>query len=369
MSHCPATAFSWQQMMIQYNKYVLALAVILTLMLSSCHGGGERQGHFPFLDALGITVDETLMLGDTLRLPDIYCGDDSQENKINGVELTQDQYRALIVPAGYLFADEMSLWTLLGVRDACDGKTLAVFHSGNNVGYCVMLATYDAEGRILDAINARELHLVWRADLSAPDDDRSFVLDGFFTFDMNHLTLHRTMSECIMDYDKDLKGAPKWHQAWEQDYFINDKGYFMLQQPHVTSESGPIDYYAAMDLKSWDLLVCSLHDPGVMDVWNNFVPLMKETYAPDYPYNPFPWDVTQLYRMNPQRFLRWMAARRHEDNNLLPYFKLVPGDRPDLLAEIGRIDDDDARQWLTALVNSWDDKPLTQVYKKKKENH
>ena len=353
-------------MMIPDNKYTLVLAVMLALLFASCHDGGKGgQGRFPFLDSLGVSVDETLLLGDTLQLPDIYCGDASQKNKIQGVQLTPEQYRALIVPAGNLFADEMCLWTLLGVRDAGDGKTLAVFHSGNNVGYCVTLVTYDARGRILDAINARELHLVWRADLSAPDDDRSFVLDAYFTFDDNHVALHRTMGECVMDYDNDLKGAPKWQQSWDQDYFINGKGYFMLQQPHVTGETGPINYYAAMDLKSWDLLVCSLHDPGVMDVWNNFVPMMKATYAPDYEYNPFPWHVTQLYRMNPQRFLHWMAAHRHEDNNLLAYFKLAPGDRPDRLAEIGRIDDDSARQWLTALVNSWDDKPLTHVYKKK----
>ena len=45
--------------------------------------------------------------------------------------------------------------------------------------------------------------------------------------------------------------------------------------------------------------------------------------------------------------------------SLLPQFKLPVDERPALLEEIGRLDDNDARQWLTDLVNSWDDKPLT----------
>ena len=41
------------------------------------------------------------------------------------------------------------------------------------------------------------------------------------------------------------------------------------------------------------------------------------------------------------------------------YFKLSPSERPELLSDIGRLEDPDARQWLTSIVNSWDDKPLT----------
>ena len=96
-----------------------------------------------------------------------------------------------------------------------------------------------------------------------------------------------------------------------------------------------------------------------MDTWNNYTELVNSTYDPDYQYNPFPWDVAQLYKKNPQRFLSWMAAKRGTDNRLLPCFKLPPDDRPALLEEIGRLDDADARQWLSSIVNAWDDKPLT----------
>ena len=96
-----------------------------------------------------------------------------------------------------------------------------------------------------------------------------------------------------------------------------------------------------------------------MDAWNNFTTKVEETYSPDYTLNPFPLDVTQLYKMNPQRFLRWMALHRELGNKLLRYFKLSPGERPGLLQEIARIDDPTDRMWLTSLVNSWDDKPLT----------
>ena len=113
----------------------------------------------------------------------------------------------------------------------------------------------------------------------------------------------------------------------------------MLQDQQVIKEQGKIDYYAAMDFKSWDMLVCSKYDPSIMDAWNSFTTKVEETYSPDYTLNPFPLDVTQLYKMNPQRFLRWMALHRELGNKLLRYFKLSPGDRPDLLQEIARIDD------------------------------
>ena len=54
-----------------------------------------------------------------------------------------------------------------------------------------------------------------------------------------------------------------------------------------------------------------------------------------------------------------MAAHRNAGNRLLPCFKMPTHHRPALLEEIARIEDPDARQWLTTLVNSWDDKPLT----------
>ena len=114
-----------------------------------------------------------------------------------------------------------------------------------------------------------------------------------------------------------------------------------------------------LDFKSWDMLICSRHDPAVMDVWNDYSELVNSTYDPDYEYNPFPWDISELYKMNPQRFLKWMAAHRGKDNRLLPQFKLPVDERPALLEEIKRLDDSSARQWLTDLVNSWDDKPLT----------
>ena len=54
-----------------------------------------------------------------------------------------------------------------------------------------------------------------------------------------------------------------------------------------------------------------------------------------------------------------MAAHRGQDNRLLPQFKLPVDERPALLEEINLISDAGARQWLTNLVNNWDDQPLT----------
>ena len=167
------------------------------------------------------------------------------------------------------------------------------------------------------------------------------------------------MGKCLMDFKGDLKGEPQWWQQWEQSYVINAKGHFVLLGQQVVAEKGKVDQYAVMDFKTWDMLVCSRHDTDIMDTWNEYSLLVNSTYDPDYQYNPFPWDVVQLYHMNPQRFLTWMAAHRDQGNRLLPLFKLPPRDRPALLKEIGHLDDPAARQWLTALVNNWDDKPLT----------
>lgn len=350
-------------MTITKKTFILTLMsaiIVVIMMLPGCRSGNESmQRQFAFLDSLGITLTDDLLLGDSLTLSDIYCGDSKQKNKIPGTGINRKQYEALIKSIGDRFANEMSLWQLLGVRDAGDGNTLAVYYNCDNVGYCVDLVTYDSQGRALDAINARELHLVWRVNLDDPDDNSAFALDSYLTFDGNRVTLHRTMGRCLMDFDKDLKDDKQWEQQWEQDYIINNKGYFMLEQQRVTGQKGEVDYYSAMDIKSWDMLVCSMHDPGIMDIWEEFASQVEETYDPNYQYNPFPWDVAQLYQMNPQRFLRWISAPTNRGSRLLRYFKLPVEDRPALKQETSRIEDADARQWLTAIVDSWNTQPLS----------
>jgi len=343
------------------RKSLLWNFVLGLLLLMGCSQGNHiNDEQFAFLDELGITLNDNLMLGDSLVLPDIYCGDPNQHNSdLKGEPLERGQYEALVVPAGNRFSDEMSHWMLLGVRDMGSGVTLAAFYNGNGIGYCVNLMTYDRQGHLLDAINTREHHLLWRIHLNDISNDTVFTLDSHLTFGGNQVTLHRLMGRCVMDFEGDLKGAPIWQQQWDQDYIINAKGHFVLQGQQVVMEKGEVDEYAALDFKSWDMLVCSLHDPAIMDTWNGYTELVNSTYDPDYQYNPFPWDVTQLYHMNPQRFLRWMATHRGQGNRLLPLFKLPPADRPSLLQGIARLEDPAARQWLTALVNSWDDKPLT----------
>ena len=341
-------------------KGKLLILLACAAMLVSCGNNKQAQkGRFPFLNELGITIDNDLLLGDSLTLPDIYDANAKQHSgKFKGKRLNHDQYSALVVPAGKNFTDEMSNWVLLGVREMGNGITMCAFYSGNGTGYCVDLLTYDKQGHVLDAINARELHLLWRIYRADINNDSVFTLDGHLTFEGDRATLHRVMGRCVMDFDNDRKGNPIWQQGWNQIYTINAKGHFVLDGQKIVKETGPVDQYAALDFKSWDMLVCSMHDTDIMDTWNEYSELINSTYDPDYKYNPFPWDVTELYRMNPQRFLRWMAAKRESGNRLLPYFKLKPDDRPALMEEIGRLDDNGARQWLTAITKSWDDKPL-----------
>lgn len=345
------------------TRDLLISSLLAIVLLAGCrsNGGKAMTQQFAFLDSLGISIDNDLMLTDSLTMPDIYCGDPEQTvDDLRGYQLSKEQFGALLLPAGRGFADKMSNWLLLGVRDVGNGNTLAAFYTCNGVGYCVELLTYDRQGKVLDAINAREMHLLWRINLSDLKNDTIFTLDSRINFDgPNRMRLYRLMGRCIMDFDNDVKGKPIWLQEWQQDYTINDKGHFVLHGQNIVREQGEVDYYAALDFKSWDMLVCSKHDPGIMDTWNDYTELVNSTYDPDYQFNPFPWDVVQLYRMNPQRFLRWMAAHRETDNRLLPVFKMPPDDRPTLLQEISRLDDPAARQWLTDIVTAWDDKPLT----------
>lgn len=333
----------------------------MALWLTGCSGGAKVQNpQFDFLNDQGITVTEDLLLGDSLTLPDIYCGDPNQTiDDLKGAELSKEQYASLIQPIGNGFPDAMSNWMLLGVRDMGSGITLAAYYACSGVGYRVNLVTYDKQGHALDAINTREQHVLWRVNLTDPKDNNACTLDSYLTFSGDGVMLHRVMTRCLMDYDKEVKGTPQWLQAWQQDYTINSKGYFVLGKQQVVKEQGKVDQYATMDFKSWDMLVCSLHDPSIMEIWNQFIALPESTFAPDYQYNPVPQDVNLLYHKNPQRFLNWLAIPANRGSRITHYFKLKPDDRPALLKEIGRISDSDSRQWLTGLVNSWDDKPLT----------
>ncbi len=343
------------------TTHLWTVALCLMILAACSTDSKVNNDQFTFLNRLGISITNDLTLGDSITMPDVYCGDPQQSaDDFKGHSLNHEQYAALVEPAGKGFADEMSNWLLLGVRDVGNGNTLAAFYAGNGLGYCVDLITYDKEGHVLDAINARELHLLWRCNLNDPKDNSAFTLDGIISFEKpNRVTLHRTMGRCIMDFEGDLKGKPEWQQEWAQEYAINGKGHFVMLGQHVVSETGKVDYYAALDFKSWDMLVCSQHDPSIMDTWNEYSELVNSTYDPDYQYNPFPWDIAQLYHMNPGRFLTWMAENRGPANRLLPQFKLPADDRPGLLEEINRISDAGARQWLTDLVNNWDDQPLT----------
>ena len=344
-----------------YNRFIPIISLLLAFTLVACSGGNKAHNEqFAFLDQLGINVTDDLLLGDTLTLPDVYCGDPNQKlSDLKGEELNANQYEALIVPVGHGIPDTMSEWRLLGVRDMGNGITLGAFYAGNGIGYNVNLITYDKQGHPLDAINARELHLVWRINLTDLNDDRAFSLDSYITLDGDKMTLHRMMGHCMMDFVNDLKGEPQWQAGWKQNYSVNSKGHFVLHGQETTERQGQVDEYAVMEFRTWDMQACSLYDPSAMDVWNEYAALIQTSFDPEYPYTPFPQDVSELYKMNPQRFLSWLALPQHRTSALARYFKLKPGFRHDMLKEIARIDDPESRLWLNGLVKSWDDKPLT----------
>ena len=188
------------------TKSIIFVTLLIAFGLAACSDKAKVENpKSDFMDKLGITINDELLLKDSLNLPDIYCGDLKQQDAdLTGKRLDHDQYMALVAPAGDNFKDEMGNWMLLGVRDVGNGVTLAAYYDCNGMGYCVELITYDKNGHLLDAINARELHLIWRCDMSNPKDTQSFTLDSFFTFEgSDSVTLHRVMDQCLMDYEND----------------------------------------------------------------------------------------------------------------------------------------------------------------------
>ena len=67
----------------------------------------------------------------------------------------------------------MGNWMLLGVRDMGSGITLAAFYIGSGTGYSVDLMTYDKQGHLLDAINTRVLHMLWRTHFDSIRNGRT----------------------------------------------------------------------------------------------------------------------------------------------------------------------------------------------------
>ena len=181
--------------------YSSTILLFTALLLTASYGcSHQSDGQFGFLNRLGIHVNDNLMLGDSIVMNDIYCGDSNQDdNEVEGKELSAEQYHALIGPAGIDFTDVMSKWVLLGVRDVGHGNTLAAYYAGSSIGYCVDLMTYDQQGKLLDAINLRELHMLWRVNLQDPEDNNAFTLDSRVTF-------LGAVHDAMCDYESALKG-------------------------------------------------------------------------------------------------------------------------------------------------------------------
>lgn len=307
---------------------------------------------FNALQRLGITVTSDMMLGNQLNLPDEYAShpDDStaQPPPIpHYLELTRPQYEQLIVAADDECRADMGSWLLLGVRDIDDNHWLAAYYVSNGLGYSVYLITYDRQATPCDVLDLRELHVLWPVDRERAGQCDVRTLDAYVTFaGKRHLTLHRLMTECHMDYENGTKGAPHNQLAWEQDYDITQQGVFVLKEQKETLRNGNVDSHADACYKAWDLLVCSRHDASITDTWNQFVPQLEDTYDHKDPFNPYWWNLPRLYAMNPQRFLTWMAHHRGTDNRLLRYWQVDDDKRDEVASEIDRIDDANARQWL-----------------------
>ena len=96
------------------TAYIWTIVLCMVLLTACSNQEKISDSQYSFLDNTGISVTRDLILGDTISMPDVYCGDPQQSvDDLKGWQLDPGQYVTLIVPAGPEVADKMSNWLLL----------------------------------------------------------------------------------------------------------------------------------------------------------------------------------------------------------------------------------------------------------------
>ena len=323
--------------------HVLSIAMMLTLV--ACNGNATIQvnhatqvaNDFGFLKDMGLNVD-SLVPG-------------------KSQELTRPQYEKLIKPLGVDYEEDMGTTSIVEVRATDDTHTMIEYRQTNGAEPVLILATYDRQGNKCDALRIED-HQVWPVDPEMLTDNllREFSREVCFAGD-NHFTIKAVLRQGVINEMDNEHWAVRWHQ----DYDVNADGHFVFKAFEEDSRTGnklDIDETVLANMMLSGMLVQSQVDGGVMDAWNAYIPDAEKQYGGQIKAvkeGYIRMNLSDLYALNPQRFLRWMAAHRGASNHFLPHFEISDGFivRADIQAQIDSMPNADDRAWLHAIVDKW----------------
>ena len=274
-------------------------------------------------------------------------------------ELTREQYARLIVPAGPDFEDEIASTKILCARPVDDNIALVVYRQSTGAGGRVLLITYDNNGTVADAMACESWHEAWPADPDASDSSPIDDTRHSITFAGNrHFSVGSELRRAPIDNPDNFD----WRVAWHQDYDITDEGVIVFKDIKEDVREGDknmIDETVVANNKCRSMAIMSKRDIGVMDAWNVFIADAEKAYGGSFQAHKagiVQSELAMIYDANPQRFLQWLAGHRESaGNRIKDYFVLSEGfiDMRQVYAEIEKIGDPSAREYLKRLVDSW----------------
>lgn len=329
-------------------KWMRKVLPALILCLAACAGNNatsrvikpdvNKVNDLAFLRQAGVNVDSIA----------------AAEKAGQPLWLSRPQYEVLVKSLGTDYEEDMGDTGILAVHPVGDDHAVVLYRQTNGTGGRLLIATYDHDGRPCDAMNFEDKN-VWPVNPETFEGGLVREYNRTLQFaGNNHFAIHSVLREGVLDHMDNEHWAVRWHQ----DYDINPDGIFIFKEIKEDGRSGSVtdvDAIVLANMRLTSMGVQSRVDSGVMDAWNRFVPDSEQEYggrAKALEMGYIRMELSGWFELNPQRFLRWMAAHRGADNHLLPHFKAdgVFLDVNKVKAQIDSLPHAGDRAWLHDMV-------------------
>ncbi len=318
-----------------------------------------KEGGIPFLNDLGIDVKNVIadsvidLSGDWDSIPRIELNDTLAATLLKDVrvaEMKADLFEASIV----------------AVRPLAEDKTLIAFELfvGDIDG--VLMAIYDRQGKMLDAINAGTWNKTLPYSMVEDGTEEDVLKDSAicrFTSD-REFVLNRSVCRVSS------KNGVKWRMTRDYNYTVTDNGMLSLEVKHKKM-NGKFDeddpqkgIFDITDLQRYPQS-CN----GLMERLDTMASQIGPT---NEVYMDFIDQLTRIFQTNGQELFAYMSGK--EQNHLRATFKAVLAEgfllREDLDATIGAIKDPAIKKYAESEVKKWGKvphAPIMPVGKKQKD--
>ncbi|MBR1551662.1 MAG: hypothetical protein IJ632_05005 [Muribaculaceae bacterium] len=278
--------------------------------------------------------------------------------------LTTEQFQRLVAPAGPLFVNDQEVTDLLCLRPTDGGQTLAVYDQYGGERYHMIFITYDARGRICDAMCAYEWSDEWELNPGTGDG-----IMRALNQELNFTSLSRFTVNCsLRQYVKGHYDEPSWNVRWHQSYTIDENGRFVLtdvaEDERMTAEESegtpPYDEVVLTHMRVFTMCLVSQRDDSALTAWEAFLPQAEQAYGGRQAFEAggiaSSVGLTHLYHLNPQRLLQWVGAHHGPNDRLAAYFAgcedLIEGDV--VRREVAKMKDAAARKYVGDIVKYWE---------------